>query len=594
MDNYRILLSYAGRQRARFAFIFCFTLLGSAVTALQPWPLKMLADHVLGSAPLPSLMQDWGLPSEKGPLLLWVVAGGLLLFVMHSLVEMALTWSWTIAGRRMVYDLAEDLFARLQRRSLIYHSRNSVGDVMNQITRDSWSVHQVVDTLLFAPGHALLTIVAMVCLMARLDVPLTLIALGLAPLMVAASFLVSKPLRAASKVKRDVEVKIQSHIQQTLTGIPVVQAFAQEEREQLRFKKFAEAAIQAQQRSLWVSSLNSLASGLVTVTGTGIILWVGAHHVLQGKLTIGSILVFLAYLSTLQAQIKVFANIHTTLQGLHASVERVMEVLQTKPEIAEVRQPVPVKTATGRIAFENVSFGYQPGRPVLQEIQLTVAPAETLAIVGSTGAGKSTLVSMIPRFFDPWEGRVTLDGRDVREFNLRDLRQQVSLVLQEPFLFPISIAENIAFSRPGASREEIREAARQANAHAFIEKLPEGYDTVVGERGSTLSGGERQRLSIARAILRNAPILILDEPTSALDAQTESQIMEALGRLKQGRTTFIIAHRLSTIREADRIIVLEKGRLVEMGTHQELLTHNGFYARLDQVQFGASEGVAAP
>ncbi|HEY0455655.1 MAG TPA: ABC transporter transmembrane domain-containing protein, partial [Verrucomicrobiae bacterium] len=351
MGKYGTLLSYARRQRGRFVLIFLLTILGSAVTALQPWPLKLLADSVLGQKQLPIPLNKWANAWFATPqpfqLLASIVFAGLILYALGSILDMALAWNWTLAGRRMVYTLAEDLFARLQRRSLLFHSRNSVGNVMNQITRDSWSVYQVLDTLFFSPAHALLTIGAMIYLMARLDVPLTLVALGLAPVMVGASFLVTKPLQAAAKLKRDLEVRIQSHIQQTLTGIPVVQTFAQEERESLRFQKFAEAAIQAQQRSLFIGSLNNLASGFATVLGTGIILWLSAHHVLDGRLSVGSILIFLAYLSSLQAQIKIFANVHTGLQGLKASVDSVVDVLETAPEISEKPNALPLPRARG-------------------------------------------------------------------------------------------------------------------------------------------------------------------------------------------------------------------------------------------------------
>ena len=590
MHKYRILLRYAGRQRRAFFAIAVLTVAASLLAAAQPWPLAVVVDQVLKKLPRPAAMEtvfNWlGVNPTSGALLLIAVLGGLAIFILNSALEMALTTAWTLAGRRMVYQLAEDLFARLQRRSLLYHSRNSVGDVMSRITGDCWCVNQMVDALVFAPAHALLTSAIMVVLMANMDGSLTLLAVAVAPLMVGASFLVGKPLETTAKRKREIESRIQSHIQQTLTGIPVVQAFVQEDRERARFKQFADAAIRAQQRSTLLGSLNSLGTGLVTTAGTGIVLWFGARHVLAGQLTIGSIWVFIGYLASLQAQMKILAHTQTTFRTLNASVNRVMEELLAPPELPEKAQAVALSAARGHVQLENVAFGYETERPVLRDVSLEVRPGETIAIVGETGAGKSTLVSLVPRFFDPWQGRVLVDGQDVRDLQLSSLRRQVAIVLQEPFLFPFTIAENIAYGRPEATRQEIEAAARTANAHEFIERLDEGYDTVIGERGTTLSGGERQRLSIARALLKDAPILILDEPTSALDAETETRLVEALERLMAGRTTFIIAHRLSTVRRANCILVLKDGTIVERGSHQELLARGKVYAHLHEVQFG--------
>ena len=308
-------------------------------------------------------------------------------------------------------------------------------------------------------------------------------------------------------------------------------------------------------------------------------------------LTIGGILVFLVYLNSLQAQMRTLAGVHTALQGLSANVDRVVEVLEAAPEVSDKPGAVVLPRVRGRVQIENVTFGYESNHAILHAVALAVEAGETLAIIGSSGAGKTTLVNLIPRFFDPWQGRVLVDGRDLREVPLQSLRSQIALVLQEPFLFPISIAENIAFGRPDAARAEIEAAARAANAHEFIQRLPLGYDTVIGERGITLSGGERQRLSIARALLKDAPILILDEPTSALDAETEQSILQALERLVAGRTTFIIAHRLSTIRRASRIALLENGTIAEIGTHPELLARGQLYARLHSIQFDLKQPV---
>jgi ATP-binding cassette subfamily B protein/subfamily B ATP-binding cassette protein MsbA len=326
---------------------------------------------------------------------------------------------------------------------------------------------------------------------------------------------------------------------------------------------------------------------LSTAAGTAAILWFGARAAMGGELTVGAIVLFLSYLSSLYVPLRTVMYTGSTIQSAGGGARRVMEILRVEPEVVDRRDARRLGPVRGSIVFEDVSFGYEAGRPILRGISLEVKPGETVALVGATGAGKSTLVGLIPRFFDPAEGRVLIDGHDLREVQLSSLRSQVALVLQEPFLFPLTIAENIAYGRPDASAAEIEAAARAANAHDFVSRLPQGYDTVIGERGATLSGGERQRLSIARALLKNAPVLILDEPTSALDAGTEALIMQAMRNLVSGRTTFIIAHRLATVRNADRIVVLDNGRMAESGTHQQLVARGGLYARLSALQFGS-------
>jgi ATP-binding cassette subfamily B protein/subfamily B ATP-binding cassette protein MsbA len=385
-----------------------------------------------------------------------------------------------------------------------------------------------------------------------------------------------------------------SFTQQTLAAIPVVQAFATEERNRQRFRGLARDAVALSQRGNLLQSAHGLTNGLMTTIGTAVVLFFGGARVLAGALSLGSLLVFLAYLRSMQGAAQGLLSTYARLKAAEAGADRVLEVLEAEEQVRDLPGARPLPGGGGHLRFEAVTFGYEPGRPVLHSLSLEARPGETVALVGPTGAGKSTLVSLIPRFFDPWEGQVTLDGSDLRELQLASLRAQIALVLQEPFLLPLTVAENIAYGRPSASRAEIEAAAAAANAAAFIERLPQGYETVIGERGATLSGGERQRLSIARALLKEAPVLILDEPTSALDAGTEALLLEALERLMAGRTTLIIAHRLSTIRHADRIVVLDAGRIVEAGTHQELLAARGSYHQLHDLQFGrAITGAAA-
>jgi ATP-binding cassette subfamily B protein len=593
LRKYGRLLRYALASRKQWAFIVAVMVLSSVVSVLQPWPMQIVMDHVLGGVAPPwqlTLLPGGGSP--RG-LLVWAVLAGLLIFAANSAIDVALTRAWIQVGQRMVYRLAGDLFAHIQRRSLLFHSRNPVGDSMSRITGDSWCAYKVVDALLFAPGYALVLAAVMVVVMARMDLRLTVLAVAAAPVMASASLLAGRPVRLAARARREVEGRIQSHLQQTLSGIAVVQAFAQEQREQGRFRNLTDAALRAQRQGVLAAGLGNLASGLAATLGTGAVLWVGSWDVLQGRLSIGGLLVFLAYLAALQGHFKTFAGVYATLQETGASADRVLEMLDVELELTDRPAAETLPRVQGRVRLEGVAFGYEPGKPVLRGVSLDVPAGQTIAVVGATGAGKTTLVSLVPRFFDPWQGRVLVDGRDVRDVQLRSLREQVGIVLQEPFLFPFTIAENIAYGRPEASHEEIEAAARAANLHEFIQRLPQGYDTMVGQRGATLSGGEKQRLSIARALLKNAPILILDEPTSALDAATERLLIGALRRLMKGRTTLIIAHRLSTVRGANRIVVLDEGRIVESGTHDELLALGERYARFHNLQSGEPSSLAA-
>jgi ATP-binding cassette subfamily B protein/subfamily B ATP-binding cassette protein MsbA len=454
----------------------------------------------------------------------------------------------------------------------------------------------VAEGVLVAPVQHVLTLALIGAVAWRLDARLALISLAVAPLLGASAYVFGRRLKRVAQTNREAQSRLTSFVHTTIGAIPLVQAFGAEGRNVARYRELASDAVRAARRGLVLKQVYAVVNGAAVTVGTAVVLYFGGRRVLDGAMTLGSLLVFLAYLRTLQGATQGLLGVYGNLRSVSASVDRVSELLDVEVGVREARDARPLAASRGagrRVTWESVSFGYEDGTEVLHDVSLEVPAGQMLAVVGPTGAGKSTLVSLIPRFFDPGSGRVMIDGQDLRHARLRDVRAAVSIVLQEPFLLPLSVAENIAYGRPGATRAEVERAAVAANADAFVRALPQGYDTVIGERGATLSGGERQRLAIARAILKDAPILILDEPTASLDAATEASVMDALARLTAGRTTLVIAHRLATVRRADSVAVVEGGRIVEHGTHAELMARRGLYRRLNELQFGlkAGEGV---
>jgi len=582
------LLRYAKPHWRGLLVLIATMLANVGLDLLRPWPIKLVVDNVLGKSGLPhNLLWLPGVHDRHG-LLVWVVVATLLIFLLGTLTNMAYTYYSLRLGQRMTYSLAADLFGHLQRMSLLFHTRRPVGDLISRVTGDSWCVNTLVTEAIVPALQALVTLVAMFVVMWSLQPTLTLLALGVAPFFVIVIRVLGRPIKDRNREQRDLEGNMMSIVEQTLSSVPAVQAFTREEFEVKRFKSFADRTVIAYVRATVAGLWFELVAGLVTTVGTAGVIYVGADLALQGKLTTGTIIVFLSYLGSLYEPLNSITHTTQTVQGAAAEADRVSEILETEPDIKDRPHARDAKV-NGTIRYEDVTFGYTPGHAVLRDVSLEARPGNVVAIVGPTGAGKTTLMNLLVRFYDPWSGRVLIDGTDLRDVKHRSLRQQIALVLQDPFIFPLSIADNVAYGRPDAARADIEAAAKAANAHDFIMRLPDGYDAVVGERGATLSGGEKQRLSIARAFLKDAPVLILDEPTSALDARTEGALLDALERLMEGRISFVIAHRLSTIRRATQILVIDEGRIIESGTHRELLGFGGLYSNLYRRQMDMAD-----
>jgi ATP-binding cassette subfamily B protein len=582
----RRLVPYAGLFLGAVAQVLLIGLLELA----KPWPLKVVVDNVLGGRPT-----GWAVLDGLGTRGLLVAACLALVAVYALLGALGVTSNYaTISvGQRLVNDFRSELYAHLQRLSLAFHSRRQVGDLLYRLTADTFAIQTLTMNGFFPIVSSIVMLAGMLAVMLRLDWVLTLVALGVVPLFFLSIVGMSRRMMALASESRVQESALWGIAQRTMGAIRVIQAFTTEESEHGRFVRSSTESLAANLRLYTFQTAYAAFVNVVIAAGTAAVLWIGATHVLGGKLTIGEVLVFTSYLASLYAPINSLTQTWGLIQGARVGAERVFEILETAPDLTDGPRGLARGEVHGAVTFEGVHFAYEPGRPVLRGIDLHARAGELVAIVGATGAGKTTLVSLVPRFYDPSAGRVLLDGIDVREFRLKALRQQVAIVLQPALVFPTTLRENVAYGRPEATPAEIASAVRLAQLEGFVERLPDGLDTVVGEAGATLSAGEQLRVTIARAILRDAPILILDEPTSALDATTEALVMEGLERLMAGRTTFVIAHRLSTVRRADVILVLDGGRIVERGTFAELVARGGHFARLHRTQFGDEEGRAA-
>jgi subfamily B ATP-binding cassette protein MsbA len=566
----------------------------AAANLLQPWPLKLVLDDVFrghaGKVNLPHFIYNF-LGGDKFATVKFACFAVIAIALLDAVSTYAEKYLTTSVGQWVTYDLRRALYAHMQRLSLAFHDQKRTGDLISRVTADVDDIQSFIASGLLSSFINVITLVGMVGVMFWINWKFTVIALSVAPLLFVVVYTYTRRIKKATRKVRKKESAVFSVVEEALSSIRVVKAFAREQYEQTRLE---EASLEEVESALRARSLKAKLSPLVDVivaVGTCLVLWFGARLTLKGALSVGSMVLFIQYLSKMYKPMQELSKMTDTYSKAAVGYERIQEILQADNEVCDLKGAKPIRKLKGKIEFENVSFSYSPDQPILKEINFTIDPGHVAALVGPTGVGKTTIISLVSRFYDPVSGVVKLDGTDIRRYKQQSLREHISYVLQENVLFHGPLWQNVAYGKPEATRKEIERAAELANALEFIEKLPQGFDTIVGERGMTLSGGQRQRIAIARAIIRNAPILLLDEPTSGLDAASEKLVFEALDRLMEGKTTIVIAHRLSTIRRADVIYVVNEGTIAEQGNHRELLKKGGLYAKLHRLQF-KGEGAA--
>jgi subfamily B ATP-binding cassette protein MsbA len=488
-----------------------------------------------------------------------------------------------------MHDLRRTLYHHIHRLSLAEHDKKRTGDLIGRVTSDIEAIQSFVTTALLGILTNALTLLGIIGVMLYLNWRFTLISLAIAPVLFLAVYVFTRRIKKASRDVRKKQSELVSLVEEVLSSIRVVKAFAREEYEEERFERQSLENVETALIARNIKTKLSPVVEIIVATGTCLMLAYGARLVLAGQLTPGALVVFLLYLGKMYKPMRELAKMTDTVSNAAVGFERIREVLETESGVRDLPRAHRAPPFKGKIEFDNVSFGYNQDELILKDVSFQIEPGQVAAFVGPTGGGKSTIISLIARFYDPVSGEVKIDGTNIRNYTMQSLRQQISFVLQETLLFHAPVWENIAYGRPEANREEIIQAAKLANAHEFIEQMSEGYDTMIGERGVTLSGGQRQRIAIARAVIRNTPILVLDEPTSGLDAASEQAVFEALGHLMEGRTSIVIAHHLATVRRANIIYVVKDNALVERGTHDELLAAGGLYAELYEIQFRQEE-----
>jgi ATP-binding cassette subfamily B protein len=546
--------------------ILLLDLLSIPLALLSPVPLKIAVDSVLGTEPVPGFLEPWllAVAQPKSAVLLLVACLVVAIALLRGLQGLASSLLRTYTGEKLVLGLRARLFRHVQRLSLAYHDSRGTSDAVYRIQYDTAAVQYVTIDGVIPFITASITLITMLLVVLDIDWLLALVALAISPILFWLTRLYRRNLRERARKVKKIESGALSIVQEVLASLRVVKAFGQEDREQERFVRRSSEGMRARMRYTLAEGRLGLLLALTTALGTASVLFIGVRHVQSGMLTLGSLLLVMGYLSQLYSPLRTISRKVARLQSHLASAERAFALLDQPPDVVERPNARLIARARGTVTFDHVSFSYDGVQPVLHDVSFEIFAGTRVGVAGRTGAGKTTLISLLTRFYDPSDGRVLLDDVDLRDYKLVDLRNQFAIVLQEPVLFSTSIAENIVYACPGASEHEIVSAAEAANAHDFIARLPHGYDTPVGERGMLLSGGERQRIALARAFLKNAPILIMDEPTSSVDIKTEAGIMEAMERLMQGRTTFIIAHRLTTLENCDLLLVIQDGQLVDV------------------------------
>ncbi|HEV3394254.1 MAG TPA: ABC transporter ATP-binding protein [Chthoniobacterales bacterium] len=572
MSIYRRVLRYYRPFFPQTVVGLLLSLIGVGLSLLKPWPFKIIVDDFL--RPGVTARGDWHT---------WIPALCLALIVIQflwGLMNWASNYILVKVGLRALLKLRTDLYAYLQSLSLKYHDVRRSSDSSFRVAYDSQSIQTIYNKGFTGIFGSVITLIGTFAVMIRLDWQLTLLSLAIVPFIIAAIYFFANQIRRQSTFIQEHESAVLTQAQEGLSSIRMVHAFGREEFEVLQFHQRAQQSLQANLRLTLTNVNSALVISTLMVIGTAAMYYVGALHVLSGTLTLGTLLVFTAYLLMLYQPIESLTYTTWAMEGATAGAKRCFEVLDRPDDVVDSPNAIEIESAKGAIGFNRVSFAYAEDRPVLHDVDLAVEPNQMIAIVGGTGAGKSTLLSLVPRFYDPSSGLVKLDGRDLREIKKKSLRAQIGIVLQDTLLFSTTVRENIAYGRPDASDEEITDAAKRAQADEFIRQMPNGYASTVGERGQQLSVGQRQRVGIARAFLKNAPVLLLDEPTSALDPTTEAAIMETIKELMRGRTTLIATHRLATIHDVDRIVVIDRGRIVEQGRGVELVARGGVYAKL--------------